>query len=94
MLRPVKNCDAIHLARSQSAEQRQRSGTDRQESRNWYASDLNTAKHESLSTETGFCDLISSANDFVEGRTRGRVLAMILSIVEQRTPGRSVWNGF
>jgi len=39
--------------------------------------DLDLAKLESLSTEIAFDDLIAAANDIVEGKIRGRVVATI-----------------
>ena len=35
------------------------------------------AKLDSLTTEIGFDDLISAATDIVEGKIRGRVVAML-----------------
>ena len=45
----------------------------------WFrlARDLDMAKLESLTTEIGFEDLIGAATDIVEGKIRGRVVAMI-----------------
>ncbi len=39
--------------------------------------DLDMAKLESLTTEIGFDDLVQSASDIVEGKIRGRVVALI-----------------
>ena len=41
------------------------------------ATDLDMGKLESLTTEIGFDDLIGAASDIVEGKIRGRVVAMM-----------------
>ncbi|PCH47476.1 MAG: oxidoreductase [Hyphomicrobiales bacterium] len=49
----------------------------RQEAWSRLEKDLDLAKLESLSTEIAFDDLIAAANDIVEGKIRGRVVATI-----------------
>lgn len=48
----------------------------REEAWNRLASDLDMAKLESLSTKIGFDDLIQAATDIVDGKIRGRVVAV------------------
>ena len=49
----------------------------RTEAWNRLASDLDMAKLESLTTEIGFDDLIGAATDIVDGKIRGRVVAVL-----------------
>ena len=49
----------------------------REEAWSRLASDLDMAKLDSLTTEIGFEDLIGAGSDIVEGKIRGRVVAMI-----------------
>jgi acrylyl-CoA reductase (NADPH) len=49
----------------------------REEAWDRLASDLDLAKLESLTTEIGFGDLIDAAKDIVEGKIRGRVVAVL-----------------
>ena len=49
----------------------------REEAWNRLAQDLDMAKLDSLTTEIGFDDLIGAATDIVEGKIRGRVVAMM-----------------
>lgn len=49
----------------------------REQAWNRLASDLDQSKLESLTTEIGFGDLIETAGDIVDGKIRGRVVAMI-----------------
>ena len=49
----------------------------RQEAWSRLAQDLDMAKLDSLTTEIGFDDLIGAAQDIVDGKIRGRVVAMI-----------------
>lgn len=49
----------------------------REEAWSRLAKDLDMAKLESLTTEIGFDDLISSATDIVDGKIRGRVVAVM-----------------
>lgn len=51
--------------------------TVREEAWSRLASDLDQDKLESLTTEIGFDDLIKAATDIVEGKIRGRVVAMM-----------------
>ena len=49
----------------------------REEAWNRLASDLDMSKLENLTTEIGFDDLIGAASDIVEGKIRGRVVAVL-----------------
>ncbi len=49
----------------------------REEAWSRLASDLDMTKLENLTTEIGFDDLISTATDIVDGKIRGRVVAMM-----------------
>lgn len=49
----------------------------REEAWSRLAEDLDMAKLDSLTTEIGFDDLIGAAGDIVEGKIRGRVVALI-----------------
>ncbi|MGK0186774.1 MAG: acrylyl-CoA reductase (NADPH) [Verrucomicrobiales bacterium] len=49
----------------------------REEAWNRLANDLDMTKLESLTTEIGFDDLISTANDIIAGKIRGRVVATV-----------------
>lgn len=49
----------------------------REEAWSRLASDLDMAKLDSLTTEIGFDDLISAATDIVDGKIRGRVVAVM-----------------
>jgi acrylyl-CoA reductase (NADPH) len=49
----------------------------REEAWSRLAKDLDMGKLDALTTEIGFDDLIETANDIVEGKVRGRVVAMV-----------------